>query len=367
MEKIEQIRLIDGLLNQLDKGATVDAGKQLISPVNDYLSAERAENEWQTFFQNYPQFMGLSGELPEARSFFTNDDLGKPILCTCDKDGNFQAFINACRHRGSIVETKSRGKKSKFSCPIHAWTYSANGDLVAVPREEHFGEVDKACYSLVKLPAVEQYGMLWVHPDPEGEIDVDELLGEKLAKELEDYQLGNCVFSAEDQYDHEMNWKLANDTFGEAYHFNVLHKDTAAQIFYGNVQMYDIFKRNHRLTLCMKAIDEVRDLPKEDWDVMKVTMASYYLFPNIQILMTSFGPVIFRIYPRGSNANDSYSKVLFYLNADIANLEDNAEMAAIASYQQSFNGAVVRDEDYVVAASSHRGMAAGHIDHVVFG
>ena len=49
MQKIEQIRLIDGLVSHLDKGTTVDAGKQLISPVNVYLSAERAENEWQAF------------------------------------------------------------------------------------------------------------------------------------------------------------------------------------------------------------------------------------------------------------------------------------------------------------------------------
>lgn len=102
---------------------------------------------------------------------------------------------------------------------------------------------------------------------------------------------------------------------------------------------------------------------------MKVTMPSYYLFPYIQILMTPAGPIIFR-NSRGSIANDSYSKVSFYLNADIAQLKDNpdfAEMAGYASDQQGSPGNVVRDEDYVVAASSHSGMAAGHMDHVVFG
>ena len=111
------------------------------------------------------------------------------------------------------------------------WTRSANGDLVAVPGEEQFGEVDKACYSLVKLPAVEQYGMLWVHPNLEGKIDVDELLGEKQAKELEDYQLGNCVLDAKDQYDHETNWNLVNDTFGEAYHFKVYTRIRLRSVF----------------------------------------------------------------------------------------------------------------------------------------
>lgn len=45
---------------------------------------------------------GLSGDLPEHGSFFTNDDLGKPILCTRDQSGDF-----------------------------HAWSYSPKGELEA--------------------------------------------------------------------------------------------------------------------------------------------------------------------------------------------------------------------------------------------
>ena len=59
-----------------------------------------------------------------------------------------------------------------------AWTHSGTGDLVSVPRENQFGRVDKTCYSLTVLPALERDGLLWVHPDPEGVIDLDEQLGD---------------------------------------------------------------------------------------------------------------------------------------------------------------------------------------------
>ena len=121
--------------------------------------------------------LGFSGDLPEPGSFFTSEDLGKPILCTRDKDGEFRAFLNVCRHRGAVVEHEKRGRKTVFSCPFHAWGYSAAGDLLAVPKASHFGEVDKSCFGLVGLPAVERHGLLWVCANPATSFDIDEMLG----------------------------------------------------------------------------------------------------------------------------------------------------------------------------------------------
>lgn len=234
MKHSEQVRVIEGLMKHLDEGTNVDAGAQMQIPVSTYLDPERGAREWQAFFQDYPHVMGLAADLPENGSFFTSDDLGKPILCTRDKEGTFHAFLNVCSHRGTIVETEKRGKKNVFSCPFHAWSFSPSGELVAVPKEEHFGGVDKECHSLVALPAEERHGILWVHPDPEGSFDLDKLLGEELNAELASWKLETVSLQGDAVYDHPMNWKLAIDTFGETYHFTALHKDTLAQDFYGN-------------------------------------------------------------------------------------------------------------------------------------
>ena len=79
-----------------------------------------------------------------------------------------------------------------------------------------------------------------------------------------------------------LNWKLAMDTFGETYHFDVLHRNTLAINFYGNVQCYDTFGRNHRMILCMKSIDELRDQPEANWHISDATLPVYYLFPNVR-------------------------------------------------------------------------------------
>ena len=174
-----------------------------------YTDADQAEQERQEFFLGMPQCVGLSGDLAEPGAFLTTDDLGIPILATRDGEGRLRAFINSCRHRGAIVETDARGVKRRFTCPFHAWSYDASGDLV---------------------------GLLFVHPDPNGTIDLDALLGEQFNDEFPTWNFDDLIPINRDVYDTACNWKLAMDTFGETYHFSSLHKDTLFNTFHGNVQ-----------------------------------------------------------------------------------------------------------------------------------
>ena len=169
---------------QLDEDRNVDAGVRYTMPTTSYVCPEQAAMEREQFFQNHPQLIGLSGDLPEPGTFFTLNDFGTPILATRDKNGEFHAFLNACRHRSAEVASEPRGKRSVFMCPFHQWSYANTGELLAIPNEAHFGEIDKSCHGLLKLPAIERGGLLWVHPKVDGHLDLDELLGE-LAPELD--------------------------------------------------------------------------------------------------------------------------------------------------------------------------------------
>ena len=370
MDRNEQARVIKGLMHFLDTNSNVDAGGQVRNPVSSYTSDDIAREEWQHFFQDYPQVLGLSGELPEPGSFFTSNDLKKPILCTRDKSGQFHAFLNVCRHRGTVLEDQARGSRHLFSCPFHAWGYSNNGELVSVPREDHFGPVDKSCHGLVELPSCEKYGLLFVHPDPAGAIDVDALLGETLASEFASWQLGHAGFNSDTTYQHAMNWKLAIDTFGETYHFNVLHKDTLAADLYGNVQMYDTYQRNHRMMLCLKNIDNLREQPESAWHVLDAALPVYYIFPNIQLILGRGGPTLVRVYPDGENPHHSHSRISFYMHPELIEMARSAETREFyENVEQRMQGfaEVIQLEDYVAAASSHQGILSGAQEYLTFG
>lgn len=378
MQKEEQVRLLKGLINYLETGTNVDAGGIMQTPTDTYTSEERFSEEWNKFFRDYPQIIGMTGDLAEPGTFFTREDFGIPLLATRDEKGKFRAFANVCAHRGVVVENEKKGKKTKFSCPFHGWTYDNSGKLIGFPKPDHFGNIDKTCYGLTELPCMEQYGFLWVHPNPKGEIDLNNLFGSKLMEEFESWGFQNLVLTNEEEYVTEMNWKLAIDTFGETYHFPTLHRNTLFNNFHGNVQMFDTFERNARLTLCLREIDNMKKDPEENWHICRGAFPVYFLFPNTILNVSDTGIILVREYPLDMSPHRSVSKVSFYFwpkvidylkenkivldKTDGKPLQDGVDGNPYLGF-----GAIIRDEDYVVAAASHKGIKSGAIDYLTFG
>ena len=378
MQKEEQVRLLKGLINYLETGTNVDAGGIMQTPTDTYTSEERFSEEWNKFFRDYPQIVGMTGDLAEPGTFFTREDFGIPLLATRDEKGKFRAFANVCAHRGVVVENEKKGKKTKFSCPFHGWTYDNSGKLIGFPKPDHFGDIDKTCYGLTELPCMEQYGFLWVHPNPKGEIDLNNLFGSKLMEEFETWGFQNLILTNEEEYETEMNWKLAIDTFGETYHFSTLHRNTLFNNFHGNVQMFDTFKRNARLTLCLREIDNMKKDPEENWHICRGAFPVYFLFPNTILNVSDTGIILVREYPLDMSPHRSVSKVSFYFwphvieylkenNIDPENVERSQNAMANEFNPYSGFGDIIRDEDYVVAAASHKGLKSGAIDYLTFG
>jgi nitrite reductase/ring-hydroxylating ferredoxin subunit len=146
-----QIRILKELMDHLDKHRTCDAGKVAMSPTIACTDPLLAQRGWEAFFANHPQILGLSGELPQAGSYMTSSDLGVPTLATRDSNGEFHAFVNACRQRGAELTSASRAEASRFICPFHSWICAADGRLVGIREAGQFGAIDKACHSLVEL------------------------------------------------------------------------------------------------------------------------------------------------------------------------------------------------------------------------
>ncbi len=360
-----QVRLIKQLCAHLDAGTTVDAGGLRRLPTSDYTDPERAEREWQAFFGSVPQCVGMSGDLPETGAFLTSHDLGVPILATRDADGAFRAFVNSCRHRGVVVETEERGTKRRFTCPFHAWTYDTSGSLVGLPRPDHFGDVDPTCLGLVPLPAEERHGLLFVHPDPAGVIDLDQLLGTWFNEEFPTWGFDDLVPLTRDAYDTACNWKLALDTFGETYHFPVLHRDTLFNGFHGNVQIHDEEDHLHRMILCRRAIDAMRQLPEDQWDITVAGLPVYWVFPNMILMPFEAGCYTVRMYPDRTDPGRHLSRIGFYVRPDAD--EGDAEVKEFMEMMAQRFAEIIRDEDYVMSESQQAAANSGALAHVVFG
>jgi len=361
MRHDEQVRVIKTLMGHLDRGTNVDEGAIRRIDASDYTSPKRAADEWEAFFRGHPQVIGMSGDLPKAGAFITTHDFGIPLLATRAADGRFRAFVNVCRHRGTILEDAPRGDRTRFVCPFHAWTFDNTGALIGVPKPDHFGEIDKSCLGLIELPSAERHGLLWVHPKADGKLDAAGLLA-GLDGEFETWDFASLVHIGEATYETPMNWKLAIDTFGETYHFEKLHRDTLAPIFYGNVQAYDTYGRNHRMSLCVRSIDMMRAMPERDWKITLGVFPVYYLFPNVQVNIGANAVMLVRVYPDGDNPHHSLSRISFYARPEALAAAPEATAAVPKRFAE-----IIRDEDYVAAAASYRGARSGLVEHFLFG
>ena len=380
-----EVEILKELMRQLDEGKNVDAGVQYRMPTTSYVCPETARQEQEEFFRNSPQLIGLSDDLPEEGSFFTMNDFGTPLLATRDKKGVFHAFLNACRHRSVKVTSQDRGKRSVFMCPFHNWSYSNTGDLISIPDEDHFGPVDKSCRGLLELPAIERGGLLWVHPKIDGKLEVDELLG-GLQSELASVGMEKHKFVGDKTIDKRLNWKFANDTFGETYHFGKLHKNTLGRLYYGNNLHYEEFGRNHRFVTANRGIDAMRDLPEEDWRIEYGGFVLYHLFPNIQLITGETATTLIRIYPHEEDPGRSITKISFYYSPEAIELaaaqetkfdENNvydADVRAtmddgLASLEASLEvfRSTVENEDYVMGEMQQQAAENGQLEEILFG
>lgn len=377
-------------MQQLDTGKNIDAGVQYRNPTTSYTSHELAQREWQALFREHPQFIGLSADLPEPGSYFTIEEFGIPLLATRDEKGQFRAFVNACRHRAVKLAREPRGKSKRFVCPFHAWTYASDGRLLAVPEEGDFGAIEKSCNGLIELPAAERYGLLWVRPQPGEALDVDELLGAELAAELASHNLQDYVFAGTKNIDKRLNWKLANDTFGETYHFQKLHKNTLGQVFYGNNLAYETFGRHHRFVSASKSIDEVRELPEAQWKLSHGAILIYYLFPNVQLIFNTGRMTAVRIYPVEGNPAHSRTRLVTYCQPEFADLvlgsdasnsansnvrvmtdiyDCNKPAGAVATLEATMEAfySTVEMEDYAMGEMQQVAADSGMLKEVIFG
>ena len=104
--------------------------------------------------------------------------------------------------------------------------------------------------------------------------------------------------------------------------------------------------------------------PEENWHIVRGALPVYYLFPNIILLVFDFGMILLREYPVDDSPNKSVSKISFYVWPGVletVSIEDIRSEIGVGFAD------VIKEEDYVAAADSHKSLMSGAIDFLTFG
>ena len=160
--------------------------------------------------------------------------------------------------------------------------------------------------------------MLWVRPSQGNPVDEAECLG-GLEDDMAHWQLADFPYAHTQVIDVRANWKMAIDTFAENYHVNVLHAETVGKEMKANLQTCDIFKNNARFVYPNQKLDLMRFLSvdTERWPYPQIVSTLYYLYPNVIMVVDTFGVDLVRIFPLEGSPSNSRTVHTWYVSPKV--------------------------------------------------
>ena len=335
------------------------------NPVSTYVDEKLFLLEKSVLFRKWPLLACLSADLPDNGSYKTFDEIGIPILLCRDQQGRVRAFFNSCRHRGGRL-AEGCGRKKNFSCPYHSWIYGNDGVLKKVFLEDAFGEVAKKDYNLIEFPCEESYGLVFLIPELKGELNVKNYLG-GLGPQLSEFTAKKLNIVKTGMMKAEANWKLAQDGYGEGYHFAAVHGKSFPDACV-NIMSYDRYgevgkKRHHRIGFPYKNITELEaTLSLTESDILAKLNLVYFVYPNTNFFIFGEHVFVMQMFP-GKRVGSCQTCITMYTSSDI----DSAEKKKQCEEVFNFLFYVIQDEDYNTCNKVQKNIEAGLMDHVLFG
>ena len=179
--------------------------------VASYFDAATFEREATLVLSRAPRYVGHELSVPEVGDYHAlpQEAEGRALVRT---QRGVELISNVCRHRQAVMLHGRGSTGSQIVCPLHRWTYSTHGELIAAP---HF-PVDP-CLNLRNYPLQRWNGLLF----EAGARDVAaELAG--LGPKAE-FGLDGYVLDRVHLHECDYNWKTFIEVYLEDYHVGPFH------------------------------------------------------------------------------------------------------------------------------------------------
>lgn len=191
-----------------------------------YLDDGQFQRELEAIWLKEWLFAGHVSEWPDRGSYQVLAIGNQQLVITKDREGQFHAFHNTCRHRGSrLCETSAgRFRGGRVVCPYHAWAYGLDGALLSAPRMEEIEGFEKSAHGLYRLAVVDIEGFIFVNAGlPPGTAAGKDLL--EGLKPVQPWPIRDLVVAHQEQHDIACNWKVFWENFLECYHCPGVHPE----------------------------------------------------------------------------------------------------------------------------------------------
>ena len=157
-------------------------------------------------------------ELPLAGDWVTAR-IGTQSVVVLRSESGIRAFHNTCRHRGSILCEKERGRfaRGRIVCPYHAWTYDLDGKLVGTPRRMETPDFKPEDFPLFDVALRTWGGFVFVCLSSPKQ--------PSFPAQYRNYRFEHLRIGKRIVADVKANWKLLAENFAECFHCPPVHPE----------------------------------------------------------------------------------------------------------------------------------------------
>ena len=328
------------------------------------------ELEMKHIFEGNWIYLAHESQIANNNDYYTTHIGRQPVFIARNRQGELNAFINACSHRGAQLCRHKRGNKATYTCPFHGWTFNNSGKLLKVKDPESAGYPEcfnkEGSHDLKKVARFSNYKGFLFGSLNDDVAPLEEFLGE--AGKIIDMIVNQSpdgleVLRGASTYTFEGNWKLQAENGADGYHVSAVHWNYAATTNRRKEQVaqredkiramdagnwgrqgggFYAFKQGHMLLWTQWANPEDRPnfsrhadyarqfgKPTADWMISR--SRNLCLYPNVY-LMDQFGSQIRLLRPISVDKTE----VTIYCIAPKGE-DDEARARRIRQYEDFFN------------------------------
>src|SRR3954469_4402539 len=125
-----------GVAKGLDRGLSFPSNALSEVPFRVYTDPEQYRLEQEQIFKGPTwSYLCLTAEIPEPGDWVATTVGEVAVVVARGPDGEINAFVNRCAHRGNLLCLTEKGHGKEITCIYHGWTYDLAGKLTGVAFE----------------------------------------------------------------------------------------------------------------------------------------------------------------------------------------------------------------------------------------